>query len=86
MKKDLEPILEKLAINEEMVLGGIRDIAMSAERDSDRLKALTELSEVLDIKDKGNKVQEIAGFAAKQLFSGFDEGDVKNAVRHKLKS
>ena len=86
MKKDLEPILEKLAINEEMVLGGIRDIALSAERDSDRLKALTELSEVLDIKDKGNKVQEIAGIAAKQLFSGFDEEDIENAVRPELKS
>ena len=84
MKKDLEPILEKLAINEEMVLGGIRDIALSAEKDSDRLKALTELSEVLDIKDKGNKVQEIAGIASSQLFSGFDEGDIKNAVRQEL--
>ena len=58
---------------------------MSAEKDSDRLKALTELSEVLDIKDKGNKVQEIAGIAAKQLFSGFDEEDVENATRPELK-
>ena len=49
MKKRLEPILAKLEIDDELVLSGIKQIAISAEKDSDRLKALTELSEVLEI-------------------------------------
>ena len=84
MKKHLEPILSKLKIDEELVLDGIKQIAISAEKDSDRLKALTELSEVLEIKDKGTKVQEITGMSAKQLFSGFGESDEPTAKRPEL--
>ena len=84
MNKRLEPILAKLKIDDELVLGGIKDIAINAEKDSDRLKALTELSEVLEIKDKGSKIQEIAGMSAKQLFSGFGESDEDNAKRPEL--
>lgn len=82
MKEHLKPILEKLEIDEELVLDGIKNIAVTAEKDSDRLKALTELSEVLEIKDKGVKVQEITGMASKELFSGFTNEDVQ---RPKLK-
>lgn len=82
MKEHLKPILEKLEIDEELVLDGIKNIAVTAEKDSDRLKALTELSEVLEIKDKGVKVQEITGMASKELFSGFTNEDVS---RPKLK-
>jgi|TARA_R110002050_G_scaffold102656_6_gene211345 hypothetical protein len=81
MKEHLKPILAKLEIDEELVLGGIKQIALDAEKDSDRLKALTELSEVLDIKDKGIKVQEITGMASKELFSGFTD---ENVSRPKL--
>ena len=82
MKEHLKPILEKLEIDEELVLDGIKIIATTAEKDSDRLKALTELSEVLEIKDKGVKVQEITGMASKELFSGFTDESVE---RPKLK-
>ena len=77
MKEHLKPILEKLEIDEELVLDGIKIIATTAEKDSDRLKALTELSEVLEIKDKGTKVQEISGVASKELFSGFTNENVE---------
>ena len=82
MKEHLKPILEKLEINEELVLDGIKSIATTAEKDSDRLKALTELSEVLEIKDKGVKVQEITGMSSKELFSGFTD---ENVTRPELK-
>ena len=82
MKEHLKPILEKLEIDEELVLDGIKHIALTAEKDSDKLKALTELSEVLEIKDKGVKVQEITGMASKELFSGFTDESVD---RPKLK-
>ena len=77
MKEHLKPILEKLEIDEELVLDGIKIIATTAEKDSDKLKALTELSEVLEIKDKGTKVQEISGVASKELFSGFTNENVE---------
>ena len=84
MHKRLEPILAKLGIDDELVLDGIKQIATCAEKDSDRLKALTELSEVLEIKDKGTNVQEITGMSAKQLFSGFEDQDASNAQRPEL--
>ena len=84
MHKRLEPILAKLGIDDELVLDGIKQIATCAEKDSDRLKALTELSEVLEIKDKGTKVQEITGMSANQLFSGFGESDTKVTKRPEL--
>lgn len=84
MHKRLEPILAKLGIDDELVLDGIKQIATCAEKDSDRLKALTELSEVLEIKDKGTKVQEITGMSAKQLFSGFSDNEINNTKRPEL--
>ena len=84
MHKRLEPILAKLGIDDELVLDGIKQIATCAEKDSDRLKALTELSEVLEIKDKGTKVQEITGMSAKQLFSGFSDNEIDNTKRPEL--
>ena len=79
MRQELKPILKKLAIDEELVLEGIKDIAMSAEKDSDKLKALLELGEVLNIKDSGTKVQEISGVS----FSGFGDTNVIDASRPK---
>ena len=79
MKQELKPILAKLDIDEELVLEGIRDIALGAEKDSDKLKALLELGEVLNIKDSGTKVQEISGVS----FSGFGDNSLDKAVRPK---
>ena len=79
MRKELKPILKKLDIDEELVLEGIKTIAVSAQKDSDKLKALLELGEVLNIKDAGTKVQEIAGVS----FSGFGDSNVIQASRPK---
>ena len=84
MKEELKPVLAKLGIDEELVLDGIKNIAINAEKDSDRLKALTELSDVLDIKDKGVKVHEITGMASKELFSGFSSDESSKVNRPEL--
>ena len=80
MRKELKPILAKLDIDEELVLEGIRDIALGAEKDSDKLKALLELGEVLNIKDSGTKVQEISGVS----FSGFGGDSISVSSRPEI--
>ena len=75
----MKPILAKLEIDEELVLEGIRDIALSAEKDSDKLKALLELGEVLNIKETGTKVHEISGVS----FNGFGDTNLVEATRPK---
>tara|TARA_R110002012_G_scaffold321224_1_gene548227 strand:- start:6297 stop:7025 length:729 start_codon:yes stop_codon:yes gene_type:complete len=80
MREELKPILAKLDIDEELVLEGIRDIALGAEKDSDKLKALLELGEVLNIKDSGTKVHEISGVS----FTGFGDKNLDQAIRPKL--
>ena len=82
MKEELKPILAKLDINEELVLEGIRDIALGAEKDSDKLKALLELGEVLNIKETGTKVHEISGVS----FSGFGDKSLGQATRPEIDS
>ena len=75
MREDLKPILKKLKIDREVVLAGIRDIALEGHKDSDRLKALIELEEILEIKET-TKVQEITG----ALFQGFQPDQLEVAV------
>jgi len=72
MREDLKPILKKLKIDRELVLGGIRDIATCGEKDSDKLKALIELEEILEIKET-TKVQEITG----AMFQGFQPAEME---------
>jgi len=75
MREDLKPILKALCIDREMVLSGIRDIALQGDKDSDRLKALIELEEILEIKET-TKVQEITG----ALFQGFQPDQLEAAT------
>ena len=75
MREDLNPILKALCIDREMVLSGIRDIALQGDKDSDRLKALIELEEILEIKET-TKVQEITG----ALFQGFQPDQLEAAI------
>ena len=75
MREDLKPILKALCIDREMVLSGIRDIALQGDKDSDRLKALIELEEILEIKET-TKVQEITG----ALFQGFQPDQLEAAI------
>ena len=78
MREDLKPVLKNLGIDMELVLSGIRDIATTAEKDSDRLKALIELEDILEIKET-TKVQEVAG----ALFQGFQPAQLEAAVKPK---
>jgi len=50
-----------------MVLQGIRDVALSGEKDSDKLKALFELADILEIKETKKELTAIGG----AVFKGF---------------
>ena len=80
MKEEIKPVLKELGITPEIVLGGIRDIALDGDKDSDRLKALTELADILEIKDE-QKVTDIQG----AVFQGFEPQQLTSAERPKLK-
>jgi hypothetical protein len=81
MKEELKPVLKSLGISPEMILTGIRDIALSEEsKDNDRLRALFELGEILELKEV-NKVTEVAG----ALFQGFAPEEIASTQRPQLK-
>ena len=67
MKEALKPVLAKLGINDTMVLSGIKDVAVSGEKDSDKLKALFELADILEIKETKKEITAIGG----AVFKGF---------------
>ena len=70
MKEDLKPTLDELGIDDRMVLSGIKDEAVNAEKSDTRLKALFKLSDILDLEDKTTtKVQQVTG----AVFQGFTE-------------
>ena len=67
MKTELKPVLEKLNIDSSFVLSGIKDIASSGEKDSDKLKALFELADILGLKETQKEITAIGG----AVFKGF---------------
>jgi|6_EtaG_2_1085325.scaffolds.fasta_scaffold09526_4 hypothetical protein len=67
MKAELKPVLAKLGINNDLVLEGIKQIAVSGDKDSDRLKALFELADILEIKETRKEITAIGG----AVFKGF---------------
>lgn len=73
MKAEIKPVLEKLGIDDSMVLQGIRDIALTGDKDADRLKALFELADILEIKETKKEVTAIGG----AVFKGFLPEDAK---------
>jgi SOS response regulatory protein OraA/RecX len=78
MKKELEPIINELGITPEYVLGVIKDIAEVSERDETRLKAVTKLSDILDLEDKNTtRVTQLTG----AIFQGFSEEQIDKASR-----
>jgi len=81
MKEELKPVLEALGIAPEMVLAGIRDVALDEDaKDSDKLKALFELGEILELKET-NKITEVSG----ALFQGFQPEQIASTQRPQLK-
>ena len=67
MKEELKPVLANLGINDNFVLQGIKQIAESGDKDSDRLKALFELADILEIKETKKEITAIGG----AVFKGF---------------
>ena len=81
MKEELKPVMKSLGISPELVLAGIRDIALNEEaKHSDKLKALFELGEILELKET-NKVTEVTG----ALFQGFQPEQIQSTQRPQLK-
>ena len=81
MKEELKPILSSLGISPELVLEGIKDIATDEDaKHSDKLKALFELGEILELKET-NKVTEVTG----ALFQGFQPEQLQASQRPQLK-
>ena len=79
MKEELKPVLVALGIEPELVLGGIKDIATDPEaKHSDKLKALFELGEILELKET-NKITEVSG----ALFQGFQPDQIQATERPK---
>ena len=80
MKEELKPVMQSLGICPELVLAGIRDIATDEEaKDSDKLKALFELGEILELKET-QRTTEVSG----ALFQGFEPKQLEKAERPKL--
>ena len=80
MKKELEPVLEKLGITSEVVLEGIRHVAECSEKDDTKLKALFKLSDILDLEDKSSaKLTQLTGIQ----FQGFSDTQIEDAERPK---
>ena len=78
MKKELEPIVSELGITPEYVLGVIKDIAEVSERDETGLKAISKLSDILDLEDKNTtRVTQLTG----AVFQGFSEEQIDKASR-----
>ena len=67
VKEELKPVLKALNINNAVVLEGIRDIALGGEKDTDKLKALFELADILEIKETKKEITAIGG----AVFKGF---------------
>ena len=81
MREEIKPVLQSLGISPELVLEGIRDIATDEEaKHSDKLKALFELGEILELKET-HKVTEVTG----ALFQGFEPQQLEATKRPKLK-
>ena len=80
MKKELEPVLEKLGITQEYVLEGIKSTAEESEKDDTKLKALFKLSDILDLEDKSSaKVTQLTGIQ----FQGFSDKELDQVERPK---
>ena len=80
MKEEMKPVLKKLAVNEEWYVENMKSIVELGQSESNRLKALIELGDVMDVKDKNQtKVTQISG----AVFKGFGEEVLEEVKRPK---
>ena len=80
MKKELEPVMEDLGIDESFILKAIKEVAELSDKDETRLKALFKLSDIMDMEDKNKtSVTQISG----AVFQGFSNETLESAERPK---
>ena len=80
MKEELKPVLEELNIDEKLVLGNIKEVALSSEKDDTRLKALFKLADIMDMEDKTRTNTTTLSVGA---FQGFSDNLLDEAKRPK---
>ena len=80
MKKELEPYMEELGLNENYVLSNIKEVIDSCDKDDTKLKALFKLADIMDMEDK-NKTQVTTMTGA--LFQGFTPEKLEEVDRPK---
>jgi hypothetical protein len=82
MKEEIKPTLDELGIDDRLVLSGIKDEAVNADKADTRLKALFKLSDILDLEDKNApNVQQVTGVA----FQGFTNDMLESAEKKDTK-
>jgi hypothetical protein len=74
MKKELEPILEKLGVNPEFVIQGFVDIFKEGDSDNVRLKALTELAFLTGVKEEKKQDAPEGYFPIGEVFGSLQSG------------
>jgi hypothetical protein len=80
MKEELKPVLQELGVNEEFILKGIKNEAVTAEKADTRLKAYFKLSDIMDLEDKNQTtVTQISG----AVFKGFQDNVIEEVKRPK---
>jgi phage terminase small subunit len=81
MREEHKEVCERLGINAEGVLHGIKLIAQTAEKDDTKLKALFKLSDILDLEDKtSTSTQQVTS----AVFQGFSSKELQSAQRKEL--
>ena len=81
MKEELKPVMDKLDVDPEYVIKGIKDSAEGSEKEDVRLRALFKLSDILDLEDKNQtRVTQVTG----ALFQGFTPDQLEKAERPEL--
>ena len=72
--------MKELSIDDQLVLKGIKDEALTAEKPDTRLKALFKLADIMDLEDKNKTtVTQVSG----ALFQGFADKHLVEAERPK---
>lgn len=80
MKKELEPVMEALGLDEGFVLKNIKEVILSSDKDDTRLKALFKLSDIMDMEDKQKtSITQISG----TVFQGFSDNILEEVKRPK---
>lgn len=80
VKKELEDVFDRLGIDLEYLIGGVKDVADGSDRPQDKLSAYRMLWDAADVVEK-QKVTQISG----SVFQGFSQDLLDTAKRPLLK-